>query len=103
MDVNSRLKKCTSLNMRMNSEQKTLIETAANLNGQNFSSFVLSTILEASREMIKLHLVTKFSAEEYEELNELLEADEEPTEYLKVAAKSFQKFINTGVWEFYPP
>lgn len=78
------------LDFRLGSEQKDVIQQAADLMGhKNISSFAISTLVERSREIIEQYNRTKLSVSDAHRFIDIVTSSEEPNDKLK---SSFRKF-----------
>lgn len=79
------------LNFRLPAELKATIEEAAAHLGQSVSDFAVSTLVQTARQVIREHNVTSLSQRDRDRFLALLdEADAQPNEALKAAAKRYK-------------
>jgi uncharacterized protein (DUF1778 family) len=79
--VDSRAQK-SRIEIRVDREQKALLEKAAALTGSSLTSFMLSTCIEDAMQLLDEHYTTTLSNEAFDELLELLAHPPEPNEAL---------------------
>lgn len=87
-------KKMNSIGLRISSENKEIIRTAAQFNGQDLTSYLVSTALERARKDILEHKEMQallFSERDYNTMSEELEKASRPNEKLKKAFKKHSK------------
>ncbi len=75
------------LTVRISTDQRELLERAAIIAGQPLDEFVTSELLRSARQVIQEYAVIRISAKGWEELGDLLEADDRPNESLRGAAE----------------
>lgn len=88
----STAEKNTSINIRLTSELKSLIEDAAARLGQSVNEFAVATLLRESRQVFEDANVTELSPRDRDTILAALE-DAEPNEKLKAAARHYEKQI----------
>lgn len=79
------------LDVRLQQQSKDLIEEAAALSGQSISDYVVSTLVRHSAEVLEKHRHVRLSNRDRDRFLALLEADDEPNEALRRAAKGFKR------------
>ena len=75
------------LTVWVNIAQREMLQRAATIAGQPLSDFLTSELLRFARQVIQEHTVIHLSAKGWEELGDLLEADDRPNEALRRAAE----------------
>lgn len=71
--------------MRLSGEQKRLLEQAAAIRGQDFTSFALGALLKEADDVVAKHHVTTLSQRDFREFVKLLEHPPRPNAALKAA------------------
>lgn len=80
------------LNFRLSAELKETIEEAAAQLGQSVSDFAVSTLVQAARQVIREHSITRLSQQDRERFTALLDdAQVEPNTALVRAAKRYKE------------
>jgi uncharacterized protein (DUF1778 family) len=72
-----------TLNLRIKSEEKDLIDAAANLQGKNRTDFILEAARKAAEETLLDRTIFRVSPEAYAEFLAILDAPPQPNERLK--------------------
>jgi uncharacterized protein (DUF1778 family) len=75
------------LELRLASDEKAIIERAAELSGSNTTDFVRSTMLTAAKEAVRMHEVIELTAEGSRVFVEALIDPPEPNEHLRALAR----------------
>jgi uncharacterized protein (DUF1778 family) len=75
------------LEFRLASDEKAIIERAAELSGSNTTDFVRSTMLTAAKEAVRIHEVIELTAEGSRVFVEALIDPPEPNEHLRALAR----------------
>lgn len=88
--------KSERVGLRASPDQKELLETAAALQGESMSGFVLSQALEAARTVVQDHQVTELSRRDWNRFRRLIERDEEPNDALEEAATRYEKEVTAS-------
>ena len=84
----------TRLNFRLNSELKKTIEDAAAHTGQSVTDFAISTLVQASRQILHERQVTRLSERDRQLFVAMLDDEStQPNEALKKAAKRYKKQV----------
>ncbi len=78
------------LDFRVSPEHKSLIERAANVQGQTVSSFAISTLLKAAEQTIQDSTTRTLSARDFQKFIDLLDSDAKPNAALMAAAKRYK-------------
>lgn len=78
------------LDFRLNRQLKKLIERAAALRGQSVTDFATSTLVETAQRVIREHTTIILSDRDRDLFLAMLDADTQPNEALKKAAKRFK-------------
>jgi len=81
------------IDIRLDQEQKSLLEEAAAVSGHSLTSFLLANALPAARAVIREHQTTKLSRADSERFIELLEHPHEANEALKSAVREYLENI----------
>ena len=85
-------KKYTRINIRLPSELKQTIESAAATLGQTVSEFAVSTVVREAHQVLQESRVTRLSNRDRDRFLEALDAiDAKPNAALKVAAQRYGK------------
>lgn len=79
------------LDFRLSSELKDLIAEAAVLTGQSLSDFAVSTLAETARQIVAQHRTTVLTNRDRDAFLAILDADQEPNEALRDAAKRYKE------------
>ncbi len=82
------------IDIRLDPEQKSLLEEAAAVSGLSLTSFLLAKSLPAAHAVIREHQTTKLSRADAEQFFELLEHPPKPNEALKSAVREYQEHIS---------
>ena len=82
------------IDIRLDPEQKTLLEEAAAVSGHSLTSFLLANTLPAARAVIREHQATKLSRTDAEKFMELLENPPKPNAALKAAVREYLENIS---------
>ena len=85
--------KTARLEARVTSEQKALLQRAADLSGQSLTDFVVASAQEAARRAIEAHAVVRLSAEDSRRFVELLLNPPAPNEALREAAEAYRETV----------
>ena len=80
--------------MKQDSSQKELIQHAADLLGRSLTDFVISSIQEEAKKIIREHEIITLTARESKDFVNSLLNPPEPNAALKKAAKRYHAFIN---------
>ncbi len=80
---------------RVTSEQKNLIQRAADLEGRSLTDFVIASAEAAARETIRIHEVMQLSQEGTRAFFEAIENPPEPNERLLQAAERYRKLVRS--------
>ena len=84
----------TRLNFRLNSELKKTIEDAAAHTGQSVTDFAISTLVQASRQILHERQVTRLSERDRQLFVAMIDDEStQPNEALKKAAKRYKKQV----------
>ena len=83
--------KDTTLQLRLNTEQKATIERAAALRGASVSSYMLANSLKAAQEEIAYHERISLSKADWGLFMSALENPPKPNQALRKAAQEFKK------------
>jgi uncharacterized protein (DUF1778 family) len=75
------------LELRLASDEKAIIERAAELSGSNTTDFVRSTMLTAAKEAVRMHEVIELTAGGSRVFVEALIDPPEPNEHLRALAR----------------
>lgn len=78
------------LDARVTAEDKSLFERAAALSGRSMSSFVVNTLREAARRVIREHETMQLSGRDRRAFVSALLEDAEPAEPLRRAARAYR-------------
>ena len=78
------------ISIRLNAQQKSVIDAAAEALGTTISSFVLSNALEAASRVVEQQHQIKLSERAWNQFLSLVAADFEPTETALKAAKRYK-------------
>lgn len=82
------------LNFRLNSELKKTIEDAAAHTGQSVTDFAVSTLIQASRQILQERQVTRLSERDRQLFVAMLDDEStQPNEALKKAANRYKKQV----------
>lgn len=81
------------IDIRLDPEQKSLLEEAAALSGHSLTSFLLANTLPAAHAVIREQQTTKLSRADSERFLELLENPPKPNNALKSAVREYLKNI----------
>ena len=79
------------IEMRLSRDQKSLIQDAAALSGQDVTSFAVSTLLERAQQVIETKNRITLGHRSMKSLIRLLESDREPTPALRAAVKRWKQ------------
>ena len=90
------LSKDTRLFVRCKSNQKQLIERAASALGMSVSDFILGTVIERSSETVQRHNRIKISAAAFEQLQDLMMSDPEPSPALIANLRRYKQATDSG-------
>jgi len=71
----------------ISSEERQLIERAAQLAGQRVQDFVKSEVLRSARQFLRDDAVIRLTARGWEQLADLMETDAQPSEALRHASE----------------
>ena len=83
------------LNFRLNGELKRTIEDAAAQTGQTVSDFAISTLVQASRQILREQQVTRLSAQDRQLFVEMLDDEStRPNAALVKAARRYKKQVD---------
>jgi uncharacterized protein (DUF1778 family) len=82
------------LNVQLAPEQKELIEEAAARLGKSASDFAVSTLVREARHVIQEDSVTHLTDRDRDLFIGLLDADAEPNESLKAAARQYEQEVD---------
>lgn len=85
--------KVSRLNVRLDDSLKALIEEAAALLGESVSSFAVSTLAVRARQVIGADAAIRLTDRERDKFLSMLEAETEPNEKLKAAAKAYPRRV----------
>ncbi len=80
----------TTLDIPLSGDLRALLGEAAALRGQSVSEFVIETLEETSRRVVQEHGATILSDRDRDIFLAMLDADPEPNEALKQAARRFR-------------
>lgn len=84
------------LNFRLNGELKKTIEDAAAQTGQTVSDFAISTLIQASRRILREQQVTRLSARDSELFARMIDDDtRKPNAALVKAVKDYKKQVRS--------
>ena len=78
------------ISIRLNAHQKSMIDAAAEAQGINITSFVLSNVLEAASRIVEQQRQIQLSERAWNEFVSLIAADTEPTHSASEAAKQYR-------------
>lgn len=78
------------LDARVTAEDKSLVQRAAALSGRSTTSFVVSTLREAARRVIREHETMQLSERDRQAFVSALLEDAEPAEPLRRAARAYR-------------
>lgn len=84
---------------RLSSEQKALIQQAADLEGRSLTDFVIQNAHLAALKVIQDNTFIKLASEDSKQLVQMLMHPAEPTEELKSAAEAFKKSGIRTQWQ----
>ena len=93
MRASSAVAKRERLAVRITSEQKKLIEEAANLEGRSLTDFIVSSVEKAARDSIVAHRVISLSVRDSEKFFAAISNPPEPSPRLLEAAREYQEFV----------
>jgi uncharacterized protein (DUF1778 family) len=79
--------KTKRFDMRLDEEQKALLERAAALEGQSVTNFVRSNLIIMARQIVERDRTTTLSERDWDAFMKVLASDEEPNAALKKALK----------------
>ncbi len=85
--------KSENIHFRISSREKEIIEKAIIASGQSLTDFATRSLLNSANEVLEREFITTLSNRDRERLLELLDADEEPGEALREAAKIHRQLI----------
>ncbi|MBF0159033.1 MAG: DUF1778 domain-containing protein [Magnetococcales bacterium] len=77
-----------TLNLRIHSEEKNLIDRAAQVRGQNRTDFILDAVRKAAEDALLDQATLTVSSEDYERWLALLDAPPQPGERLRRALQT---------------
>lgn len=86
-----RMRKPDRLWLRLQPEHKALIEMAAAAAGQSVREFAVSHLIQDARDVLRDHAVTVLSDRDRDIFLSILDADAEPNEALKEAARTYRR------------
>lgn len=81
----------SNLEIRLNPDQRNLIEEAASLAGEPLTSFAAAMLVEGARRVIDGLGVIRLSDRDWDLFLKLLDDPPEPNDYLKRAAQRYQE------------
>ena len=81
------------LDARVTSEEKQLFERAAALTGRSTTGFVVSSVLEAARRVIREHESMQLGARDREAFVAALRGEPEPNAALQRAARDYEETV----------
>ena len=87
--------KTARLEARITSDQKALIERAAAYEGRSLSDFVVATVQEAAKAVIRDHEVLPLDRSQSRSFVELLLNPPEPNEALQQAAERYHRDVDS--------
>jgi uncharacterized protein (DUF1778 family) len=93
MGATLRSGKYQRLEARVTSEQKSLIQHAAELEGRSVTDYIIASVEVAARETIRAHQILELTVRETEALFAALENPPEPNEQLRAAAREYREFV----------
>jgi uncharacterized protein (DUF1778 family) len=79
------------MNFRLDRQHKALIEKAASTAGQSVTEFAVSHLIRDARTVLHEHEVTVLSDRDRHVFLSVLEADAEPNDALREAAKTYRR------------
>ena len=85
--------KSENIHFRISSREKEIIERAIIASGQSLTDFATQSLLNSANEVLEREFITTLSNRDRERLLELLDADDEPGEALREAAKIHKQLI----------
>lgn len=74
-------------------KNRNLIEEAASITGQSLTDFAISTLVKEAAVVVKTHRQIRLSNRDRDLFLAMLEADDEPSETLKQAAREYKQRI----------
>jgi uncharacterized protein (DUF1778 family) len=80
----------TSLEIVINSDQKSLLEAAAARSGEPIASFARSAAVDAARRVVDGHRAIRLSTRDWDRFLQLLDSQADPNDYLKNAAARYK-------------
>lgn len=81
------------MELRSTSDQKEIIETAADLRGVTVSAFILSTVLKNAKQIIAEHQVTDLSIQDWKLFSEIIDRSTQPNAALEEAVTAHKEQI----------
>ena len=91
--VDKRQQKTARLEARITREQKDLIERAAAYEGRTLSDFVVNTVQEAAKSVIREHEILRLSGSQSRCFVEMLLGPPEPNKTLQEAAEAYRQDV----------
>ncbi|HMT07137.1 MAG TPA: DUF1778 domain-containing protein [Pyrinomonadaceae bacterium] len=85
--------KTSNIHIRVPDEIKRRIERAISISGQSMTDFATRSLVESADAIIEKEEITILTARDHEILMAMLEADDEPTEELREAARLHRQFV----------
>ena len=83
--------KIERLDMRLDAQNKKLLEQAAAVQGQTVSSFAVAALVEKARDVLARHQTTQLTQRDMKQFARLLRADEAPNSALRAAARRLKR------------
>lgn len=81
------------MELRSTSDQKEIIETAADLRGVTVSAFILSIVLKNAKQIIAEHQVTDLSIQDWKLFSEIIDRSTQPNAALEEAVTAHKEQI----------
>lgn len=91
--INTRSYRSERLEARINSELKSILQYAADLQGSSLSDFLIRSASKSANEVIREHQIMKLSAEDSLNFVENLINPKKPNKNLKSAFLNYQKEV----------
>ena len=85
-----------NIHFRVSPEAKSVIEKALSITGSSLTEFATSSLLDSANKVIENEYTTVLSNRDRDMILALLDADAEPTEALKEAARLHRELFNNA-------